>query len=279
MTVNTPGNNVHGHCPHLGLKDDATTAFAFPSRWNHCYKAEPTAVPVLSYQRDTCLSDFGECPVFTRTKAAALPSGLREDVKKKHSKKLYLVGNLLLFVGVLAALFYFKALPFSQWELPFSTATIIPSALPSPTKTPAPPTATPLATLETKTPLPSVSMCAYPTDVSFGSQVQYSVHQVLAGENMSVIALHHESIPEVVQVVNPWLTIPLRGDEVIIVPVGAKSIEGLVPLQAVLLDESDLSVKDLADQLSVDVADLMAFNNLDANCSDFHGWVVIPVNE
>ena len=279
--VAAPSISSHDHCPHLGLGDDETTAFAFSSRWNHCYKAEPIAVPSLEHQRLICLDDYNACPVFLRKEKGVFPESLHEKVQKKRSLGIYFGVVLLLVFVAFISLNYFGVLTLPSWDVPdvFPSATIVVTPTntavrdvmtntPSPTKTALPDV--------TNTVAPPESLCAYPFDSVIGHEQRFIVHQVVAGENMSVLALQHQSVPEAISAVNRGLEPPLRAGTIIVIPLGAGNVDALFPLQAVQVDEGDLSIKEMADKLGVDVADMMELNYQDASCRDFHGWLLIP---
>ena len=69
-------------CPHLGLRDDPTTALAYPSDWNFCYRAKPASSIRISHQEQACLDHrFVDCPVFQNALMGAMPSELRGNRK------------------------------------------------------------------------------------------------------------------------------------------------------------------------------------------------------
>lgn len=66
------------HCPYLALHDDETTALAYPSPWNYCYRARPPASVHVTHQSETCLSArYTECPLLQTEKRRRLPRHLR----------------------------------------------------------------------------------------------------------------------------------------------------------------------------------------------------------
>ena len=96
---------------------------------------------------------------------------------------------------------------------------------------------------------------------------------------MSVLALRHRSMSEAIIAVNQGLTLPLEAGTVIVIPVEAQNTTALAPLYAVQVDETDISIKELADLLGVELADMMALNYQDATCRNFQGWLILPVTE
>jgi hypothetical protein len=66
------------HCPYLGLHDDRSTALAYPSPWNYCYRATRPAPVLVSHQAEVCLcSRYADCPVMLSSKPGRFPRSLR----------------------------------------------------------------------------------------------------------------------------------------------------------------------------------------------------------
>lgn len=65
-------------CPYLGLHDDSSTALAYPSAWNYCYRATLPGSVLVSHQAETCLCPgYLNCPVYRSSTWKRLPSNLR----------------------------------------------------------------------------------------------------------------------------------------------------------------------------------------------------------
>jgi len=74
---------IYSFCPFLGLKDDVTTALAFPNEQNCCYRARPNAVPKIEYQSTTCLTpNYLGCVLLRENLEAPLPAHLQEPDRK-----------------------------------------------------------------------------------------------------------------------------------------------------------------------------------------------------
>lgn len=77
---------IYSFCPFLGLKDDVTTALAYPSEVNCCYRAKPSAVPKKDYQSTNCLTQkYIGCVMLHENMEMPLPNELQEPPHKKLS--------------------------------------------------------------------------------------------------------------------------------------------------------------------------------------------------
>lgn len=62
---NAAGNGKIGRCPYLGADADPTTALAFPSEANHCFRTNQPIPISLIHQETFCLANgYDHCPVF-----------------------------------------------------------------------------------------------------------------------------------------------------------------------------------------------------------------------
>jgi hypothetical protein len=78
MIITNRNSTDLGHCPQLGLHDDSTTALAYPSPWNYCYRARRPVSVLVSHQAEVCLcSRYVDCPVLLSKKPGRFPSSLR----------------------------------------------------------------------------------------------------------------------------------------------------------------------------------------------------------
>jgi chromosome partitioning protein len=74
---------IYSFCPFLGLKDDVTTALAYPSEYNCCYRAKPSTVPKIEYQGTSCLTQtYVGCGMLRENLESPLPGSLQEPVRK-----------------------------------------------------------------------------------------------------------------------------------------------------------------------------------------------------
>lgn len=107
-------------CPYLGVHDDRFTSLAYPSPWNYCYRADPPASVLTSYQEKVCLtSAYQRCPVFLRVETAPLPAGLRGThsvPSSSHRARNGMIAGIILLFGLVAAA-VFLAPRFPQFSL------------------------------------------------------------------------------------------------------------------------------------------------------------------
>lgn len=77
---------IYSFCPFFGLKDDVTTALAYPSEFNCCYRAKPNAVPKIDHQSSLCLTQkYVSCVMMRENLESPLPAELQEPPHKKVS--------------------------------------------------------------------------------------------------------------------------------------------------------------------------------------------------
>ncbi len=69
--------SLHIICPHLGTKNDKTTAFAYPAPENFCYNCKIPTSPLEIHQKKFCLTTIrNECPVYNQDKNKPFPQNL-----------------------------------------------------------------------------------------------------------------------------------------------------------------------------------------------------------
>jgi hypothetical protein len=59
-------NREKMNCLFIGLEDDPTTLFAYPSKWNYCRRSKPPLPPNLEHQVVFCLGTadkYNSCPL------------------------------------------------------------------------------------------------------------------------------------------------------------------------------------------------------------------------
>ncbi|MDO9545346.1 MAG: hypothetical protein Q7J07_01175 [Pelolinea sp.] len=107
METNTPGanNKVGKICPYLGIPDDSSTSFSYPSGWNCCFHAKRVVSPKMEHQRNFCLDEEHiNCLVFKRKDLAPLPVGLRASdsrlIRKKNVKWGILLPGILAIITI-----------------------------------------------------------------------------------------------------------------------------------------------------------------------------------
>ena len=65
-------------CPYIGLKNDPSVFFSYPSTGNQCYHCQPPAVPLQAHQEAYCLgASHADCPVYQQAGKKPLPPEFR----------------------------------------------------------------------------------------------------------------------------------------------------------------------------------------------------------
>ena len=280
-------------CPFLGLRDDPATALSFPSSQNHCFHAKPVNPVKLEFQRTKCLSiNHTNCKEYNREPNTHLPpeiryvggNGLREKFGKSSAWILLFV--LVIIVLIAWQLFSGSLLGFGNpGQSPGVTVPAFSSNVGS--------QATPILTGQQQdTPTPSLFITATPTfpiqtfastvvlphalETPIGVEHKLVIHRVLAGESLVSIASQYWTTVEAIQAVNYSLPSPLRIDWLIIVPISQTEINGSPVFEAYQV-KTDVAVRILAQQLSVDPALLELYNGLGNDEFLSSGeWVLVP---
>jgi hypothetical protein len=276
-------------CPFLGLKDDPATALSFPSSHNRCFHARPALPVKLEFQRAYCLEiNHTSCEEYNRAPDKPLPSNLRYVSGSGLREKFGNAGVwLLLLVFIIIVLIAWQVL--SRGLLGFGN----PGQLGSAFSTNVVYQTLPLvATQVLDTPTPTLFLTNTPTfpiqtfaptvvsphvlETPIGVQHKLVIHRVLAGESIMSIASKYWTTVEAIQAVNYSLPIPLRIGWLIIVPINQTNVQGLPTFDAFEVS-TDVAVRTLAQQLSVDPALLELYNGLGNNEFMNSGdWVLVP---
>lgn len=127
------------------------------------------------------------------------------------------------------------------------------------------------------TPMPTLAATidfSYAITPPFGPTGEYVLHMVREGENITFIANRYHSRVEVLRAAN-GLSAIFPGDVLVVLP-GMIDPEG-IPMFETLLVDKDISVGDLAAQMSVFESDLLWFNSLEEDQIVPAGrWVIYP---
>lgn len=280
-------------CPYLGLRDDPATALSFPSQHNRCFHAGPALPVKLEFQRSTCLSiNHTDCEEYHRKPDTPLPPELRYAGGAGQKKKVGKAGVwIFILVIVIVSLLAWQLL--SRGLLGFgnpgqSPGVTVP-AISTNVENPILPTFTsqmqdiPTPTLiNTDTPTfptltfaPTVEL-PHTLETPIGVEYKLVIHRVLAGESLVSIASQYWTTVDAIQAVNYSLPSPLRIDWLIIVPINQTEIQGLPFFEAYQV-KTDITVRILAQQLSVDPAIMELYNGLGNDELLSSGdWVLIP---
>lgn len=294
MDINEIGENTERKgpiCPFLGLKDDPTTALSFPSAGNHCYHAKPVSQVKLDHQVMYCLTaKHASCEEFIRTPDNPLPPAIRLERGGRQSRRSTGAGIwvflLVVFIVILVAWqFFAKGLvkignPKSGSNtliVATQTGTAIISSMDGPS--PETPTLTPVLTMSPASPTPTpppVNNLPTALETPMGPGNKLVIHKVVSGESLTSIAANYWTTPDAIQAVNYHLPIPLMIDWLVIIPKDQVDVSALPAFEPYNV-QSDIAVEKLAQQLTVDSAQMILYNNLQVGQILKAGeWVLIP---
>ena len=175
------------NCPFLGLEEDPSTSFSYPSIWNYCNLAKPPNPPKMDHQEVFCLGNAYEtCPVILRQQGGPLPPEIRTPGSKPvwgvNQWKIVLAVLFILLLAVIGWQVFAQVListaldghiatpgetgvPQSSGIFPGLTSTTSKTASYHPTTTPTPST-TPTASSTSTRYLPNSSITPTKTSVS-----------------------------------------------------------------------------------------------------------------
>ncbi|MDF1519290.1 MAG: hypothetical protein RQ728_07475 [Brevefilum sp.] len=284
-------------CPYIGLVNDAKTSVGYPSPANVCYRVRKKKTPKLDFQRNACLtSDFVNCPIYKDPEMKKMPQSLQHRpggplANSKRPAKIVL--TVLLLSVIVLAVFNFNNWfsSFPNWLLPawqrtsapppgiitstlYVNPTLVyrtPTWTPSTTSTPEP-SATP--TLEpSATPEPIVLAL----DVPIGKDVKFVIRQAAQGESPGQYATQYNTTIDAFFAVNYNMPSVLYVDRVVVIPVDIKDVSGLPAFETYQVRFRGQTVKDLAEDLSVDIEAFRLYNNLPEDYVFNQGdWVLVP---
>ena len=267
-------------CPHLGLKDDPDTAFAYASPANHCFQpASPTAIK-LDHQRRFCLSGrHPACEVF-RSEPGQSPKDLktvthrsRRAPLKVRSLLLWIFPTLIVLAGIIAVVHFlpgmFSSVP-TLVSTQVSTSTTIEDTITPPADTEIPPAT---ITLQANTPTPVV---VHALDVPIGTLTPLVIHRVKVGESLALMARSYNTTEEAITAINFNLTMPLWPNMVIVIPMNQADVSDLPIFEPYLIVEN-ITPQALAERFAVDVELLREYNLVTPETVLMIGeWVLIP---
>ena len=270
-------------CPYIGLKNDPSVFFSYPSNGNQCYHCRPPAVPLQAHQQAYCLgASHADCPVYQQTGKKPLPSEFRAG-EGPRVQRFGLTGKLLaFFIGIL--LLGMVGLQFFRQNVitpPMMTPSqTIPTAIP-PSATIIPPTNSPAPTstfVPTTTIVPQVHALEVPINVD---DHKFLIHRVGVGETFEILAKTYTTTPEVIRSINYSMKPSLWANSVIVISPGLQTVDLALPAfktyqvtaQAIMIDE-------LAGKLTVDPTLLRLYNACNDNCRLSAGdWLILPISK
>lgn len=278
-------------CPHLGMKHDPGTSYAYPTPGNYCGHAQPRAAPTQAHQEACCFgAAYAACPVYQQSHGRPFPVQLKakEISHRKPLASSYLLVTLALLL-ISGGWWIFNAAP--AWLLPRDSPSVpllipvtslsrtplatetSPSAVPTktavaPTKTPLrPPTVTPTLAQPTRT-------LEFPFKV--GEQT-YLVHRVREGENFEVLEETYVTSTGVILALNDSLSSPLWVNSVIVIAPGVQAVDPELPAFRPYEVTEKVSIDELARQLNAHPDLLRYYNNCSENCRLSVGdWLIVP---
>jgi hypothetical protein len=281
-------------CPHLGMKHDPGTSFAYPSQGNYCRHCRPPAVPTLVYQGAYCLSDaHKDCLAYQQPADQAFPFPFKA---KGHSRRKPIARTAALLLGALLLVFagwwMFSYPPASKGDeaapLAVQTTPIISrSRTPVSSQTPlVPPSKTPSAPTRTAAHSPTVMSTSsqqvraleFPLKVGEHS---YVLHRIREGENFEVLEAMYVTSAEAILALNYSLSSPLWANSVIVISPGLQTVDLELPaFRPYEVTAQEIPIDELAQQLNVDPALLRYYNNCSDNCLVAAGdWLIVPYIE
>ena len=152
-----------------------------------------------------------------------------------------------------------------------ATPTKIPSHIPTASRTPTRlPASTPTG------PTSAVPTCGHALDTPFGTDLQFVIHRVRSGENLTNYANQYQTTTTAILTVNYHLPMPVWADWIIVIPVGITDMTGIPPFEPYQAVGTSISLDELAKQLNTDSASLKKYNALGDSCKIFSGWLLVP---
>lgn len=288
--------NVSGEnatiCPHLGLRNDPHTCVNYPSVSNCCYHCIPLAIPVLSQQRDLCLTpEHDQCKVHRSKAGIKMPAELlfqEIQQKKLNCKYLLLLIPLVIAIGIYLLLkIYPPEKKDINLEITNTTDQNISQTLSAQAEIGRIQTQTEIATDPTSATGPTAELTLEPTltptripnrlDVPIGKYEKFIIHKVAKGESIQQYAEDYNTSSEAIKAVNHNLLIPIWIESYIVIPVSFLDVSGLPPFSAFLVEDAALTIEDIAAQFDCSVYDLLYYNNIPATEPLCYGeWLLIP---
>lgn len=281
-------------CPYVGKLDDPNTPILYPTEYNACYRSIPARTPELAYQDAYCLTpNCAQCPAFTdKSKISAVPFIRLPTPARKSARKLWLTLVLIdlavLALAALVWLLFFRGASGKQGldqppPPPATAAPVVSDSTATPavdawllttalaTSSPSSPTAAPTAT---PTPMPPVGL-----ETPFGGDIKFLIHRLKAGDSLTKLTNTYLTSVEAIKWINAELEIPLLVDRLVVIPLGAYEVDPKTPpFTTYQVSGGQITVEDLAEQLSVDVNLLRYYNGIQPGQILARGcWVIVPV--
>jgi LysM repeat protein len=277
-------------CPYLGFEDDPSTALAYPTSYNFCFKAKPTAPVSLSHQRNLCLTEkYQDCPVYMKETPGPLPKAIRGErtSKVKPAKWVPFVGLAgVILVGVLGVILT-GVVPIRGFNPPYMVITITAtptrepiiemptsdvSRTPEPTVTTLPTNTATMPSLTSRTPRA--------LETPFGTSPQLVIHKVVEGEGFILLAENFNTTADAIKSINYDLPESLWVNTVLVIPINTDDVTGLPKFTVVEVRAEGLTIESYAERIQINVELLKQYNDLPAGYALKIGeWLIIPIFE
>jgi len=298
-------------CPFLGIKEESSTPYNYPSHANRCYNVKSPEGIKLPHQERFCLSElYKQCEVFNSSGEERLPLYIRAKRRNQISFKTWiliplLIGlTILLVTGILVVKDRYSLTSYGGYEKPntpnpthvftiSSESIISPSTILTDiptgtnTNTIAPSndiligipseTATTTATSRPTGTKPPTLTPGPAFETPFGPNQSYILHRVSDGESYTEIAEKYDTSTEVLEESNikPESTKLLSGMIILVLP-GVHEIEGTQKFTILFVDRRT-EVKALAEKYQVDLEEIQKYNSLsNMNWIPAGRWLIIP---
>lgn len=285
----TQSGTISSPCPHLGLRDDPSTAFAYPNLTNTCFKCAHPQIPRLEQQSAACLTAAHlNCPVYRQpAESAAFPAELAwAGGSSRRAGRFPLWAWVALGFGLFLAgltLWWLFFRPAASAPVPLTstvsaaTATLKPPKVgvtaPPPTLTPIPPTATVTLT-PSLTPLPpQVHTLDQPVNVN---GQPFILHRIVDGEQLTLLTKRYQTSVEVLTAINFTPPAPVWVGRVLVLAPGLLEVPAILPLDPYQVTEAT-RLEDLAVSLGADPQLMLTYNGCNPGCELVAGdWVMAP---
>ena len=293
-----------GTCPYLGIKEESSTQYRYPSHAHRCFQVKFPERIELAHQEKFCLSElYKECEVFNSSGEEHLPAHIQVERRERRTPPYFkswilislTIGLMILLVaGILVVKDRFSRTNYggdgkSSTPIPTDVFTNSSESIVSPspsttltsvpteknTKTIEPPAAVLIGipsetTTSTPTPSPTGTKAATLTpgpafETPFGPDQSYLLHRVGDGESYAQIAEMYDTTTEVWEMSNIRPeNTKLLSGMIIVVLPGVHEIEGTQKFIIVFVDRRT-EVKALAEKYQIDLEEIQKFNSLSNN--------------
>ena len=274
-------------CPFLGFEEDPSTALAYPTKYNYCYKAKPIAPVSLAHQRLRCLTDsYTECPVFQREETGPLPKEIRGERTSKLTPVRWVPYAALILVILIALIgaILTGILPVRGFSPPYMIVNIATMSAEPPklTATPWPgtPTPQPTATIAlTETPKPTLTQRPpLGLETPFGDSPELVIHKVPEGVGFIRLAENFNTTVDAIKAINFEIPDSLKVDMVLVIPMNTDDVSGLPMFKTHEVKAEGLTIEALSERMGLDVTQMKKYNRLPAGANLKLGeWLIIPV--